>query len=61
MLMVLLVPGVLAAVSPPIKAAIQANLSAAQQIDSLNGSRSPAAPLADRCAATTGRPAWLLP
>jgi hypothetical protein len=35
-----LVPGVLAAVSPPIKAAIQANLSAAQQIDSLNGSRS---------------------
>ncbi|MEO6795724.1 MAG: lytic transglycosylase domain-containing protein [Candidatus Dormibacter sp.] len=35
-----LVPGVLAAVAPPVQAAIQANLSAARQIDSLNGSRS---------------------
>ena len=34
------VPAVLNAVSPTVRSAIQANLSAAQQIDSLNGARS---------------------
>jgi len=34
-----LVPGVLADVAPSVRGAIQANLTAAQQIDSLNGSR----------------------
>src|ERR1700736_1914249 len=34
------VPGVLSGVSPSVRAAIQANISAAQQIDSLNGASS---------------------